>query len=113
LIGDAAFLDWLRGVSPQAVMAAVCGGSLALGAAGFLKGKPATTHPGLMQYLSRFTADVSQERVVDAGNVMTARGVTSAIDLGLYLCGHIAGSEAAEKIRAQMDYPGTISSAKS
>lgn len=106
LIGDASFLAWLRGISPQAVMAAVCGGSLALGAAGFLKGKPATTHPGLMQYLSRFTADVSQERVVDAGNVITARGVTSAIDLGLYLCKHIAGSEAAEKIRMQMDYAG-------
>ena len=96
LIGDMSFMRWLRSASPQAVMTAVCGGSLVLGVAGFLKDKPATTHPTLMQHLSRFTSAVSQERVVDAGSVITARGVTSAIDLGLYLCKRIAGSEAAE-----------------
>ncbi len=104
LIGDASFLSWLRDVSPGTVMTAVCGGALALGAAGYLKDKPATTHPALMQYLSKFTDQVSTERIMDAGNVVTARGVTSAIDLGLHLAARIAGSEATEKIRAQMDY---------
>ncbi len=37
--------------------------------------------------------------------MVTARGVTSAIDLGLHLCRRLAGDEAAGRIRAQMDYP--------
>jgi cyclohexyl-isocyanide hydratase len=37
--------------------------------------------------------------------VITARGVTSAIDLGLYLCEKVAGREVREQIAAQMDYP--------
>jgi len=52
---------------------------------------------------------VSEERVVDADSIITARGVTAAIDLGLYLCARIAGSEAAETIRVQMDYPHAVS----
>jgi cyclohexyl-isocyanide hydratase len=41
---------------------------------------------------------------VDEGTVITAGGVTSAIDLGLYLCEKIAGKDVREKIRKQMDY---------
>lgn len=35
---------------------------------------------------------------------ITARGVTSSIDLGLYLCETLAGPEVKERIREQMDY---------
>jgi len=38
------------------------------------------------------------------GDVVTARGVTSAIDLGLYLVERFVGEEGKEKIRKQMDY---------
>lgn len=104
LLGDAAFLEWIKSVSSGAVVAAVCGGVLALGASGMLKGRRATTHPNHMQYLKRFTEDVSGERVVDDGNIITAGGVTSAIDLGLYVCERIAGRDVREKIQRQMDY---------
>lgn len=104
LLGDASFLDWIRSVSPVAVKTAVCGGVLALGAAGFLKGRKATTHPNHMQFIKRFTEEVSAERVVDDGDIITAGGVTSAIDLGLYVCERIAGKEARERIQTQMDY---------
>lgn len=104
LIRDSAFLAWIRDVSQEAVMAAVCGGSLLLGAAGFLKNKKATTHPGLMEFLKRFTDHVSSGRVVEDGNMITARGVTAAIDLGLYLCEKIAGPDIRKKIQIQMDY---------
>ena len=106
LIGDPSFLRWIKSVRSDAVMTAVCGGSLVLGAAGFLQGKRAATHPALTAYLAKFTPQVSGERVVEDGRVITARGVTSAIDLGLYLCEKIAGREAREKIQAQMDYAG-------
>ena len=37
--------------------------------------------------------------------IITARGVTSAIDLGLYLVNKMAGPKVKAKIAAQMDYP--------
>lgn len=104
LMKDKAFLDWLSNISSETTMTAVCGGALLLGALGLLKDKEATTHPALMQFLKKFTDKVSDARVVDSGNIITARGVTSAIDLGLYLCEKIAGAEASQKIQIQMDY---------
>lgn len=104
LLGNTAFITWLKTVSPDATLVSVCGGSMILGAAGFLKGKKATTHPELMQFLSRFTENTSHERIVEDGNIITAGGVTAAIDLGLYLCEKIAGTEVERKIRKQMDY---------
>ncbi len=56
--------------------------------------------------MKRFTDRVSNDRVVDEGDVITARDVTSSIDLGLYLCERIAGAEVRRKIQAQMDYAG-------
>jgi transcriptional regulator GlxA family with amidase domain len=82
----------------------VCTGALLLGAAGFLKGRRATTHRTEFERLKEFCAAVVDERIVDEGDVITARGVTSSIDLGLYLCERLAGYEAKEKIRKQMDY---------
>jgi len=43
--------------------------------------------------------------VVDEGEIITARGVTSAIDLGLYLVERLAGAEARTRVAKQMDYP--------
>lgn len=104
LLGDKAFLQWIKSVKPGANLAAVCGGSLVLGAAGYLQGKRATTHPALMEYLKKFTDQAANDRIVEDGNVITARGVTSAIDLGLYLAEKLAGRDARQKIQKQMDY---------
>lgn len=48
---------------------------------------------------------MADARVVDSGAVITARGVTSAIDLGLHLVERLAGHDARERIATQMDYP--------
>jgi cyclohexyl-isocyanide hydratase len=37
--------------------------------------------------------------------VITAAGVTAAIDLGLFLVGRLAGPAAREQVARQMDYP--------
>lgn len=100
------FIAWIKTASNCKIKASVCSGSLLLGAAGFLKGKKATTHPSAFDELKKYCAQVAGERVVEDGDVITARGVTSSIDLGLYLCEKIAGREAREKIRMQMDYEG-------
>lgn len=105
LVNDATFIEWLKTAELCPLKVSVCTGSLLLGAAGFLKGKTATTHPSAFDHLQQYAASVVDDRIVDQGEVITARGVTSAIDLGLYLCEKLAGHEAKEQIRWQMDYP--------
>jgi cyclohexyl-isocyanide hydratase len=100
-----AFIDWLRSAESVKLKASVCTGALLLGAAGFLKGKRATTHPDAYEALAPYCDRIVDERVVDEGDVITARGVTAAIDLGLYLVEWLAGNEARKRIAKQMDYP--------
>jgi transcriptional regulator GlxA family with amidase domain len=104
LAGDGGFIEWLKTSEACALKASVCTGSVLLGAAGFLRGKRATTHPRAFELLRPLCASVVDERVVDEGDVITARGVSASIDLGLYLCEKLAGPEVKERIRQQMDY---------
>ena len=104
MLEDEEFIGWLRSAASCRFKVSVCTGSLLLGAAGFLRGKKATTHRGAFDELQRFCDKVADERIVDEGDVITARGVTSSIDLGLYLCEKFAGVEAKERIRRQIDY---------
>jgi transcriptional regulator GlxA family with amidase domain len=106
LASDSAFISWLRTAEACGLKTSVCTGSILLGAAGFLKGKRATTHRSAFEELRPFCESVVDLRVVDEGDVITARGVTSSIDLGLYLCEKLAGREARERIQKQMDYTG-------
>ncbi|HKS41772.1 MAG TPA: DJ-1/PfpI family protein, partial [Blastocatellia bacterium] len=106
LARDNAFIAWLQTSEACRLKASVCTGSVLLGAAGFLKGKRATTHPSAFDELRPFCEEVVDKRVVDEGDVITARGVTSSIDLGLYLCEKFAGREVRERIAKQMDYQG-------
>ncbi len=108
LVNDKGFIEWLRTAEPCKLKVAVCTGSLLLGAAGFLKGKKATTHRNAFNDLTRFCLSVVDRRVVDEGDIITARGVTSAIDLGLYLCEKLANKETKEKIRKQIDYQHSL-----
>jgi transcriptional regulator GlxA family with amidase domain len=105
LAKDAAFIAWLQTAAGCHLKASVCTGSVLLGAAGFLKGKRATTHPMAFDELRPYCEQVVDDRIVDEGDVITARGVSSAIDLGLYLCERVAGRVVRERIAAQMDYP--------
>jgi transcriptional regulator GlxA family with amidase domain len=104
LLQDQEFLHWIAVASKTTTVAALCGGSLLLGAAGMLQKKRATTHPQLAGFLKHFAREVVPDRIVDEGMVITAGGVTSSIDLGLYLCEKIAGRDARETIMHQMDY---------
>ena len=102
---DKAFMDWLSSAEPVKLKTSVCTGSLLLGAAGFLIGKRATTHPNAFDALKPYCHAVVDQRVVDEGEVVTARGVSSSIDLGLHLVERLAGKDARAAIAEQMDYP--------
>lgn len=98
------FLEWIETAPADCIIATVCSGSFVPGVLGKLKDKKATTHPALYEKLRPQVKMVSEERVVDEGSIITARGVSSSIDLGLYLVEKIAGKEIREKIQTQMDY---------
>jgi transcriptional regulator GlxA family with amidase domain len=105
LVFDSDFIAWLKTANSCPLKVSVCTGSLLLGATGFLQGKKATTHPAALEMLSKYTKAIEKQRIVDEGDVITAGGVASSIDLGLYLCEKLVGSQAREKIRRAMDYP--------
>jgi transcriptional regulator GlxA family with amidase domain len=102
---DRAFVDWLKTAGAARLKVSVCTGALLLGAAGFLHGKRATTHPGALKELEPYCSAVLRERVVDEGDVITAGGVTAALDAGLHVVQRLAGANARTRIAAQMDYP--------
>ncbi len=102
---DRAFVEWIATAQDAKLKTSVCTGALLLGAAGFLKGKRATTHPGAYKELEPYCATVVQQRIVDEGNVVTGGGVSASIDLGLHMVARLAGAEARARIAKQMDYP--------
>jgi uncharacterized protein (DUF427 family)/putative intracellular protease/amidase len=87
------------------LLAGVCTGVMLLARAGVIGARPATTHHGARAELEAAGVRVVDQRVVDAGGLVTAGGVTSGIDLGLHLVERLAGPEAAEAQAARLEYP--------
>ena len=71
--------------NPAITVATVCGGSLALAMAGLIEGRNANTHHLGVDVLEATGVTAVQARVVDDGDLVTAGGVTSGLDLALYL----------------------------
>jgi cyclohexyl-isocyanide hydratase len=105
LTADGPFMAWLASYPSNRLIASVCTGALLLGAAGRLQGKRATTHASAMSDLLLYGAVATVDRVVDEGQVVTAAGVTSGIDLGLHLVRRLAGDDVAAKVARQMEVP--------
>lgn len=85
-------------------LAGVCTGSMLLAEGGVLDGRPATTHASAMDELRETGADVVDRRVVDDGDVITAGGVTSGLDLALHVVEREAGPEIADRIATTIEY---------
>ena len=83
----------------------VCTGSLILGTAGVLQGLEATTHWAAMGELAPLCGQVvNDRRVVPQGKVVTAAGVSSGIDMALWLAAQIAGDDVAKAIQLGIEY---------
>jgi transcriptional regulator GlxA family with amidase domain len=85
-------------------MASVCTGAMLLATAGITEGRPATTHHTAIEDLRASGAHVVDARVVDDGDVLTAGGVTSGIDLALYIVEQQAGAELANRVADEIEY---------
>ncbi|MEV0181965.1 DJ-1/PfpI family protein [Streptomyces sp. NPDC050625] len=84
--------------NPRITMTAVCGGSLVLAMAGLIEGRNATTHHMGMDMLDATGVHAVRARVVDDGDLVTGAGVTSGLDLGLYLLEREVGPRIAHAV---------------
>jgi transcriptional regulator GlxA family with amidase domain len=105
-MADQELLDWLRAVQPGATWTtSVCSGALILAAAGLLQGLPATTHWVVQAVLGQLGAvPQPDKRIVVAGNIATAAGVSAGIDLALWLVGRIHSPDHAERVQLEIEY---------
>jgi transcriptional regulator GlxA family with amidase domain len=82
----------------------VCTGTMILASAGLLKGRPAITHHDAVADLRASGAKVIRRRVVDDGDIITAGGVTSGLDLALHLVTRLAGAQLMRKLENALEY---------
>jgi putative intracellular protease/amidase/YHS domain-containing protein len=105
-----AMLQWIRGATKTADLTmSVCTGAFVLAATGLLNGKAATTHHASYADLQMKFPDVHVQRgarFVEEGNLATAGGLTSGMDLALRVVGRYFGAEAIERTAFELEYQG-------
>ena len=84
------------------LVCAICAAPSVLGAAGILEGKCATCHPGFEEKLTG--AKVEEKEVVVDGNVITSRGMGTAIPFALEIVRYFADDETVEQVRKGLVY---------
>ena len=83
-------------------VAAICAAPSVLGKLGLLSGKKATSYPGFEAQLTG--ADCRTDRVVVDGNVITSRGMGTAIDFAAELVALLKGRKAADDLKESIMY---------
>ncbi len=83
-------------------VSAICAAPSVLGQLGILNGKKATCYPGWEHTL--IGASCQRDGVVTDGNVITARGLGYALDLGLELGALFAGREVSDAVKQGIQY---------
>jgi cyclohexyl-isocyanide hydratase len=105
ILNDEETLAFLRAQARQAkYITSVCTGSLALGAAGLLRGYRATTHWSAMDCLEPLGATPAHTRVCVDRNRITGGGVTAGIDFALTLVSILVDRKTAEAIQLRLEY---------
>lgn len=100
--------DWLPLLADAArttsIMAGVCTGTMLLAYAGVIGDRPAGTHRSAWDDLVASGATLVTDRVVDDGDLITSGGVTSGIDLALWLVERTCGRELADRTATRLEY---------
>ena len=81
-------------------LAAICAAPMVLGSLDILEGKDAVCYPGFEDELKG--AVVSYEPAIRSGNVITGRGVGTALDFSLEVVKELKGKETADKLAEAM-----------
>jgi transcriptional regulator GlxA family with amidase domain len=105
-----AVLEWIRKSSKTTdVTMSVCTGAFVLAKTGLLNGKSATTYHGAFERFAMQFPDIQLKRgarFVENGNLATAGGLSSGIDLALRVVERYYGREVARKTAYNMEYQG-------
>ncbi|WP_229796161.1 DJ-1/PfpI family protein [Saccharothrix coeruleofusca] len=103
--------DFLRRLAAADVLlAGICTGVMVLSAAGLTRGRNATTHTLARADLAAQGANVINARVVDDGDLITGGGITSGLDVGLWLVERFLGAKQAQLVETLLEYErrGTV-----
>ena len=84
------------------LVAAICAAPSVLGQAGLLNGKHATSYPGFEPKLTG--AVTSEDPVVQDGNVITSRGMGTAIAFALEIVSYFTDKKTADKLAESIIY---------
>lgn len=106
--GLAAMLQYWTGEGKTLVT--VCTGAVLAARAGVLAGRTVNTHHAAFDVIKQLGVNLVPARVVDDGNVISSAGVTSGIDLALYLIERYAGAQHAIATEQIVEYErrGTV-----
>lgn len=101
-----AVVRWLQtAMQPDTRLASICSGALLLAMAGRLDGLRCTTHHSLIADLQALAprAQVQADRIfVHDGQVLTSAGITTGIDLALYIVEQAAGAALAAQVARRL-----------
>ncbi|MEE1789582.1 helix-turn-helix domain-containing protein [Streptomyces sp. BE308] len=95
-------------VRPGTRMVSICTGSYVLAAAGYLDGRPATTHWSSAEHFQRIFPNVRVDPdvlFIDDGDVLTSAGVAAGIDLCLHIVRRDHGAAVANEIARRTVVP--------
>jgi transcriptional regulator GlxA family with amidase domain len=102
---DLVLVQWIRAVHRTTTWTASVGnGSGYLAAAGLLDGAAAATHWAWTSRLTDVGVAYSDQRVVQAGKVLTCAGSSAGLDLALTLLGLSHGPAIAQALQLALEY---------
>lgn len=84
--------------------ASVCTGAFLLAEAGLLTGKKATTYHTAFSELESYSVHLVRSKVVRDGKIVTSGGVSSGLELGLYLLRELFGVPLAQEVASKIEY---------
>ncbi|MGX1886097.1 GlxA family transcriptional regulator [Streptomyces sp. NPDC055287] len=95
-------------VRPGTRMVSICTGGYVLAAAGYLDGRPATTHWSSAEHFQRLFPSVRVDAdvlFIDNGDVLTSAGVAAGLDLCLHIVRRDHGSGVANEVARRTVVP--------
>ncbi|HUO15139.1 MAG TPA: DJ-1/PfpI family protein [Verrucomicrobiae bacterium] len=101
---------WIRNATKSTdVTMSVCTGAFVLASTGLLNGEPATTHHGAYVDFAMEYPEVHVQRgarFVEVGNLATAGGLTSGMDLAFRVVERYFGRDVASQTASMLEYQG-------
>ena len=99
--------DWIIKHKNIEYICSVCTGAIILGETGLLNVKRGTTHHLALKILQENYPDIqviSEEKVIQDSNIITSGGVSSGINMALYLVRKTIGESAAERTATTIEF---------